>query len=151
MPTPPSDTKPKIFIVHGHDEAAMLRASQHVYSLTGVYPTSLADQAGGGDTIIEKFERIGGEADYAIVVLTGDDVGQTTAAHHEEKEPSPRARQNVILELGYFMGALTRQHVIVLDAGVERPSDIAGLSYVAYSGDWKDDLRKELKHRGLTA
>jgi len=128
--TSPSGTESRIFIVHGHDENAMLRIARHVFSLTGINPISLAEEAGGGDTIIEKFERVGGAADYAIVLLSGDDVGQTTVAHENNEKPQPRARQNVVLELGYFIGKLTRAHVIVVDEGVERPSDIAGLSYV---------------------
>lgn len=88
-PTNPSGTKPKISIVHGHDENAMLRIARHISSLTEINPISLAEEAGGGDTIVEKFERVGGAADYAIVLLTSDDVGQTTAAHEKMDKPSP--------------------------------------------------------------
>lgn len=141
---------PHIFIVHGHDEAARDSIRIYVHELTEVVPTSLAEKPGGGDTIIEKFERIGGSASYVIVLLTPDDIGQTSSAHSGGLDPNPRARQNVVLELGYFIGKIGRENIVVMDGGVERPSDLAGLSYVSYPGtNWKDDLRKELKHAGV--
>ncbi|MFI8593830.1 TIR domain-containing protein [Microbacterium sp. NPDC078428] len=141
---------PDIFIVHGHDEAARDSIRIYVHDLTGVMPVSLAEQAGSGNTIIEKFEKWGGAASYVIVLLTPDDVGHTLAEHQAGSAPNPRARQNVVLELGYFIATLGRANVVVMDASVERPSDLAGLSYVAYPGlNWKDDLRKELKAAGL--
>lgn len=144
-------TPANIFIVHGHDEAARDSVRIAVHDLTGIVPTSLAEKPGRGDTIIEKFEKIGGEASYVIVLLTPDDVGQTSAEHDAGSPPTPRARQNVVLELGYFIGKIGRANVVVLDADVERPSDLAGLSYVKYPGlNWKDELRKELKEAGLT-
>ena len=63
---------------------------------------------------------------------------------------SPRARQNVILELGYFIGKLGREKVCALHAGeVELPSDLHGVIWVPYSGDWKLKLIQELRAAGL--
>ena len=67
-----------------------------------------------------------------IVLLTPDDVGQTVAAHEASEKPNLRARQNVVLELGYFIGKIGRDKMVVVDAKVERPSDLQGLSYVEY-------------------
>ncbi|WP_322412119.1 TIR domain-containing protein [Microbacterium invictum] len=98
---------------------------------------------------MEKFEKRGGSASYVILLLTPDDVGQTISEHQAGSTPSLRARQNVVLELGYFIGKIGRENVVVMDADVERPSDLAGLSYVAYPGlNWKDELRKEFKEAG---
>lgn len=139
-----------VFIVHGHDEAAMNSVRTYVARHTNSLPVSLAEEPGRGRTIIEKFEDIGDNASYVIVLLTPDDVGQTVGAHTAGNEPAARARQNVVLELGYFIGKLGRQNVVVLDATVERPSDLAGLSYIAYPGqNWKDDLREELVAAGV--
>lgn len=155
-PAPPASTSSSedrtgIFIVHGHDEAALNSIRIYVHELTGVVPISLAEQAGRGDTIIEKFERYGSTTAFVIVLLTPDDVGHTLAEHEAGSVPNPRARQNVVLELGYFIGRIGRENVVVIDADVERPSDLMGLSYVAYpKSNWKDDLRKELKAAGLT-
>jgi len=134
-----------IFVVHGHDESALNSIRVYVHRLTGTMPLSLAEEAGAGMTIIEKFESYGKKTGYVIVLLTPDDVGQTVADHDADIRPNPRARQNVVLELGYFIGTLGRKNIVVVNAGVEQPSDIAGLGYVQYPGtNWKDDLRKEL-------
>lgn len=150
IPALPGGDKPSIFIVHGHDTAARDSIRIYVQKHTNVMPVSLAEQPGRGTTIIEKFEKYGGEADYVIVLLSPDDVGQTVARHANGETPDPRARQNVVLELGYFIGKLGRDKVLVMDMEVERPSDLAGLSYVEYPGEnWKDDLREELNEAGL--
>ena len=115
-------------------------------------PTSLAKEAGNGATIIEKFESHGAKTSFAIVLLTPDDVGQTVAAQETGLISNPRIRQNVVLEVGYFIGKIGRKKIVAIDATVERPSDLAGLSYVEYPGDnWKDALRGELEAAGLTA
>ena len=147
--TPVSDA-PTIFIVHGHDEAALNSVRIYVHKRTGIMPVSLAEEPGKSATIIEKFEKHGAKASFVIVLLTPDDVGQTAIAHQAGTSPNPRARQNVVLELGYFIGKIGRENIVVVDADVERPSDLAGLSYVAYPGtNWKDDLRVELEAHGL--
>ena len=147
----PTATPRSIFIVHGHDEAALNSIRVYVFRETGIMPVSLAEEAGLGRTIIEKFETHGSQASYVIVLLTPDDVGQTVGEHDAGVNPNPRARQNVVLELGYFIGAIGRENIVVIDADVERPSDLAGLSYVQYPGtNWKDDLRRELVGARLT-
>ena len=107
----------------------------------------LHEQASGGDTIIEKVER-NADVSYAVVLLSPDDVG---AARDKKDQLQPRARQNVILELGYFIGKLGRARVCPIKRGVvEIPSDLHGVVYVAFEGDgWKNHLVKELKHIGF--
>lgn len=149
---PPKAARPEtsLFIVHGHDEAALNSIRVYAYRETGKMPISLAEEPGRGQTIIEKFENKATAASYVIVLLTPDDVGQTASDHVAEKNPKPRARQNVVLELGYFIGKLGRENVVVIDAGVEHPSDLAGLSYISYPGEnWKDSLRTELAAASL--
>lgn len=144
------DPRRSIFIVHGHNEAALNSIQIYVHNVTGTVPNSLADEAGRGQTIIEKFENSTRNSSYVIVLLTPDDVGQTTIEHQADKAPAPRARQNVVLELGYFIGKIGRENITVIDAGVEHPSDLAGLNYVKYPGEnWKDNLRIELEAAGL--
>ncbi|MDP4331883.1 nucleotide-binding protein [Curtobacterium sp. A7_M15] len=143
----PGATKqgPMIFIVHGHDEAARDSIRIFTQKVTGTLPISLAEEAGKGQTIIEKFESYGTVTSYVIVLLTPDDVGQKLADYQADKDPDPRARQNVILELGYFIGKIGRRNIIVVDAGVENPSDLAGIGYVQYpENNWKESLRTEL-------
>jgi len=66
----------------------------------------------------------------------------------------PRARQNVILELGLFIGAIGRKNVATLcGKGVERPSDIGGLRFVELDdgGGWRYKLAKGMRASGLPA
>jgi hypothetical protein len=57
------------------------------------------------------------------VLLTSDDEGCA-----KDGIPEPRVRQNVLLELGYFIALLGRANVCALKRGtVEIPSDFAGV------------------------
>ncbi|MET3229432.1 UNVERIFIED_ORG: putative nucleotide-binding protein [Burkholderia sp. 1263] len=134
----------RVFIVHGHDHGSREAVARVVETLE-LEPIILGDEANSGQTIIEKFERHA-QVGFAIVLLTGDDVGGKN-----ESNLHLRARQNVILELGYFIGRLSRARVCALyEAGVEMPSDIAGVGYVAFdqAGLWKYEVAKELRAAG---
>ena len=134
----------KIFLVHGHDEGAKESTRRFLEKL-GLETVVLVDMPSEGKTIIEKFETHA-DVGYAIVLLTADDSG----ARQGEK-PSPRARQNVIFELGYFIGRLGRERVCALTRGdPEIPSDYAGVVYMPMKGDsWQMPLMRELKAAGL--
>ncbi len=136
----------EIFLVHGHDNEMKETVARFVERL-GINPIILHEQANAGDTIIEKFERHA-DASYAIVLLSPDDVG---AAKNTENDLKARARQNVVLELGYFIGRLGRSKVCPLVRGIiELPSDIHGVVYVPFEGEsWKMHLVKEFKYLGF--
>lgn len=88
----------------------------------GFQPIILHEQANQGRTVMEKVEAHG-QVDFAVVLLTPDDEGCAKGG-----TPEPRARQNVLLELGYFLGRLGRDKVCALKRGtVEIPSDFAGV------------------------
>ncbi|GAB5447393.1 MAG: hypothetical protein Gyms2KO_22660 [Gymnodinialimonas sp.] len=112
----------KIFIVHGHDGEARETVARFVEKL-GLSAIILHEQANKGRTVIENVEA-NSEIGFAIVLLTPDDLGRAVA----RDELEPRARQNVLLELGYFIGKLGRDKVCALKKGaVEIPSDFAGV------------------------
>ncbi len=109
----------------------------------GLEPIVLHEQANEGLTIVEKFEKHS-DVVYAIVLLTPDDKG---ASIDNLDSLSFRARQNVVLELGYFMGALGRKRVCALHKGeLEIPSDYQGVLYVPMDepGAWKNKVSQEL-------
>jgi len=64
----------------------------------------------------------------------------------------PRARQNVVLEFGYFIGFLGRDRVCCLYKGdVELPSDMHGIVYVPFKesvNEARDMIIKELRAAG---
>lgn len=136
-----------IFIVHGHDEGARETVARFIERL-GFKPIILHEQANRGRTIIEKVEAYG-DVGFAIVLLTPDDEGRMAGGPDLE----PRARQNVLLELGYFIGRLGRENVCALKRGnVEIPSDFAGVVWEAMGPDsaWKLALGRELNAAGYT-
>lgn len=134
----------KIFIVHGHD-GELKQSVARIIEKQGIEAIILSEKANRGRTIIEKFEEnadVGG----AICLFTSDDLGRVKSATDDQ----PRARQNVVLETGYFMGKLGRDHVVLLaDNGVEMPSDLSGVVYTS-TGNWQVELLKELKEMGYT-
>ena len=141
----PSIFSNQIFIVHGHDNAAR-EAVARVVSKLGLIPIILHEQPNRGATIIEKFERHS-DVGFAIILLTPDDEGRAKG----EEKLSERARQNVILEMGYFVGKLGRERVMVLLKGdIEIPSDVIGVMYEPLDdgGAWRFKLGKELQAAG---
>jgi len=141
--TQPVDSK-DIFIVHGHNDAVKFEVARFLEKL-GLEAIILHEQANAGNTIIEKFESHA-NVGFAVILLTGDDVGKVKSAEND----SPRARQNVILEWGFFIGKLGRSKVCALyEKGVELPSDLHGLLYLSLDNrGWQMDLAKELKAAG---
>lgn len=133
----------KIFVVHGRDNEAKEITARFLEKLK-LEPIILHEQASSGRTLIEKFETYSGDIAFAVVLLTPDDVGGL-----KEASPVllPRARQNVILELGYFMGRLGRGNVCALHkGGIELPSDYQGVAYIDMdtAGAWKAKVAQEL-------
>ena len=137
----------KVFVVHGHDEAARETVARFLERLE-LAPVILHEQPNEGRTIIEKIED-NADVAFAVVLLTPDDMGALAANTDNLK---PRARQNVILELGYFIGRLGRERVCALRKdGVETPSDYDGVVYTDLddAGAWKIGLFKELQAAGF--
>ncbi len=134
----------KIFIVHGHDQGAREMVARFVERI-GLEAIILHEQANQGRTIIEKVDAHR-DVGFAVVLLTPDDEGRAKGGSLE-----PRARQNVLLELGYFIGCLGRDKVCALKRGsLEIPSDFAGVVWETMddSGGWKQRLALELDAAG---
>jgi len=145
IPERPASAARKVFVVHGHDEAAKEKMARFLSSLD-FEPIILHEQASGNRTVVEKIEA-NSDVGFAVVLLTPDDVGGAVGG-----DINPRARQNVILELGYFIGKLERSRVTVFKQGnVEIPSDFGGVVYIPFDGRgaWKQALGKELKEAGF--
>jgi predicted nucleotide-binding protein len=131
----------RVFVVHGHNNETKVIVARYLEKL-GLEPIILHEQPDSGNTVIEKFE-IHSAVSFAVVLLTADDLG---AAKSEQTALRPRARQNVVFELGYFVGRLSRRRVCALYSGdVEMPSDYHGVLYVPIDsqGAWKTKLAQE--------
>jgi predicted nucleotide-binding protein len=144
----------KIFIVHGHDTGLKNAIRSYIGDLALTH-VILHEQPDRGRTVIDKFEQESG-CDFAVVTATADDFA-VPAKGLPTKDPDStldkmkaRARQNVIFELGYFVGKIGRGRVMLItDAGVELPSDLAGVVYTVRT-DWTHKLWKELRAAGFS-
>jgi hypothetical protein len=148
--SPEAFMEQSVFVVHGHDEEMKQSVARALEKL-GLHAIILHEQPNSGRTVIEKFMDYGQVASFAVVLLSPDDL-----AYGKDEQPSDaryRARQNVILELGFFLGKLGRSRVVVIHREVERfemPSDYAGVLFVPYDqrGTWQYELLRELKAAG---
>ena len=144
-PQTPMD-KSKVFIVHGHDNAAKEAAARFVEKI-GFEAIILHEQASSGKTIIAKLEEYT-NVGFGIVLYTPCDLG---ISQEEKGELKPRARQNVVFEHGYLIGKIGGENVCALVKGdIEKPTDIAGVVYIKMDegSSWKLDVAKEMKKRG---
>ncbi len=137
----------EVFIVHGHNEK-IRREVELILRRLNLIPITLNQKANKGMTVLEKFEA-NSNVGYAIILLTADDIGYSLT--DGEITAKKRARQNVLLELGFFWGAIRRSNFLCLyEDGVELPSDLSGLVYVKYDEHqkWADRLVIEMREAG---
>lgn len=140
----PAMTK-RVFLVHGRNDAAKNEVTLFLERL-GLEVVILHEQANGGRTLLAKFIEEASSASFAVVLMTSDDVGRL--ATDTNKPPRPRARQNVVFELGFFVGLIGPEKVCALvDPEVERPSDFEPVVYIPFGLEarWKQDLARELR------
>ena len=139
----------KVFIVHGHDLNTLDQIARFADKLE-LEKIILQELPNKGRTIIEKFEEECRGVGFAIVLMTGDDRGAVKDLPFENQRL--RARQNVVLELGFFLGRLGRNRVaVVYEDDIEIPSDYSGVLFVKLesTGSWKLQVAKELKAAGF--
>jgi CheY-like chemotaxis protein len=141
--------KPRVFIVHGHDDITKLELKNYLQNTLNLgEPIILHEQANLGRTIIEKFEEETSNIDIVFVILTPDDFNSDVSFSNNEKR---RSRQNVIFELGYFFAKMNRRSgkiILCYKKSIELPSDISGIIYIDISeGIYaaSENIRLELK------
>lgn len=123
-----------VFIIHGRNlEPA--REIRSILTQIGLNPIILHEQPIISRTVVEKLEKYS-DVGYAVVILSRDEAMPPRKLF--------RTQQNVLVELGYFMGLLGRDRVLVLlQKGVEVPSDIEGILYISFN-DSLDEVRAEI-------
>jgi len=142
-----------VFIVHGRDEEMKQSVARALEKL-GIEAIILHEQPNKGRTVIEKFLDYGEIASFAIVLLSPDDLA--FEKDDEPKDAKFRARQNVVLELGFFLGKLGRDRVVAIHREADRfemPTDYSGVLFVPYDrrGTWQFEMVRELKEAGYQA
>ncbi len=149
---PRANLPKRVFIVYGHDVTARDQLELILLRLR-LEPIVLQNLSGGGDTIIENLDSLT-NADFACVLLTPDDEGRLQGS---QNPLSPRARQNVVLELGMVLARLGRQRVAILvkdtkGQSIERPTDIEGIIYIPFEehiNEAKNKLAARLQEAGF--
>ena len=149
--TPRGEFGNAVFIVHGHDKALKESVARFL-ERQKLRPIILHEQPAQGRTIIEKFEDYS-DVGFAVVLLTPDDVMYVKTEDGERQ--IIRARQNVVLELGFFVGKLGRKRVAVIfiqNSNFEMPSDYRGVEYLEAegTGSWQYRLCVELRAAGYS-
>jgi CheY-like chemotaxis protein len=139
----------RVFVAFGHDPDAK-NAVEDCLKLLGLRPVVLASEPSKSDTIIEMLERLS-DVSFAVILLTPDDEGKSKS----EKGLRQRARQNVVLEWGYFVGKLGRNKVAVLCKNdgppLDLPSNSGGVLWKEMDpdGKWRERLADELNAAGI--
>lgn len=135
-----------VFVVHGHDGELKEKVARYLERI-GLDPVVLHERPNQGRSLMEKFRDHASKVSFAVVLMTPDDVGGPAGSPAIE----PRARQNVILELGFFLGKFESRNVCALVKGhVTQPSDFHGVTYIPADDDtWKMALAKELREAGV--
>ena len=147
----PNSEKTKIFVVHGHDTAA-LEQLELVLRRLGLDPFILQNNDGESKTLIEALEqKIYKESAFGIVLLTPDDYGYPKSKSDSDRKP--RARQNVILELGMVLASLGRDRMVLLKKGaLELPTDVNEVIYLEFNEHVKEvsvKLAKRIRSAGI--
>lgn len=132
----------RVFVVHGQNEIARTSVVAFLES-KGLLGVVLHEQPNMGRHLLTKFIQEADLATFAVILMTDDDVGSVRGGRQ-----APRARQNVILELGYFLSHLGQARVCALiTPGLETPSDFDGIVYISMDADgrWQKELLRELR------
>jgi predicted nucleotide-binding protein len=89
----------KVFVVHGHDGTPKADVARFIEKL-GFEAVILHERPNKGRALITKFREEAAGVGFAVVLMTLDDLGKAEKA----VDLNPRARQNVVFELGFFIG-----------------------------------------------
>jgi predicted nucleotide-binding protein len=154
------EQKTSVFVVHGHNAEALAKLEEWL-AIVRITAVVLSREDESPQSLFQKFMSVANKAQFAIVLLCADDYGasriQYEAANVADKALQFRARQNVILELGFFYGRLGWENVFVLYQepdrvfpNFERPSDLDGVVFDAMTGrTWKRRLEIRLSQAGF--
>jgi len=139
--------RPRVLVIHGHDELNLLRLKEAIRETLRCIPVLLSDKPALGRTIIEKFEEIATDVVFAVALLTPDDrIGIENKQYFQ-------ARPNVLFELGWLYARLGRSRVSILfRRGAELPSDLDGVNRFDFTDNVLDvlpQLKAELQSIGM--
>lgn len=125
-----SHDKIRVFIISSAESLAIARAVQAAFEHDDFLCTIWTDGTFRVTSYtIEALEAQIDNSDFAIAIAHSDDMTATRG------QDWPTPRDNVIFELGLFMGRLGRSRAILMeprDEKVKLPSDLAGITAISY-------------------
>lgn len=124
-----SERRPRVFIGSSTEGLEIAEAIQ--LGLENVAECTIWNQAAFGlsDTVIESIVDATAQYDFAVLVLTADDMSVKRGA----VRAAPR--DNILFELGLFTGALTRARTFMVycqDEKLQLPSDVGGVTAATF-------------------
>jgi len=134
----------KIFVVHGQDNKMKLDVTQTLQKLD-LDPIFLREKQKSPQTLIEKINDYV-HVSFAIVLVSPDNL-----IYPKEKTPNEAkytANQNVIFELGYFLGRLGSKNIVAIyrkNKDFKIPNEYNGILWIEYKNGWYFRLIKELQ------
>jgi CRP/FNR family cyclic AMP-dependent transcriptional regulator len=123
------NTAPKLFIMSSSEAKAIahgVRAGLEHDVFSTVWDDGVFF-AGGYP--LEALERQVSDSDFAVAIAEADDIIESRGVR------APTVRDNVLFELGLFMGKLTRYRAILVHPkrkDLKLPSDLQGLTLISY-------------------
>jgi CRP/FNR family transcriptional regulator, cyclic AMP receptor protein len=134
--------KIRVFVVSSAEALPIARAIQNAFAHDNFTTAVWTDGVfRAGSYLLESLEAEVDESDFAIAIARGDD----STLSRGDNWPTPR--DNVIFELGLFMGRLGRERAILMEPRAEKvklPSDLAGLKTITYHLSSSDDIPAQL-------
>ncbi|QRK06734.1 nucleotide-binding protein [Archangium violaceum] len=134
-------SKPRIFIgssVEGLPIAESIQLGLDYDAECTIWSQGVFGLSGG---TLESLSRAVEEFDFAVLVLTPDDLVQKRG----KTRSSPR--DNVLFELGLFMGALGRERTYIVycrDVPIDLPTDLAGVTVASFGKRTDNNLHAAL-------
>lgn len=150
--------KIRVFIISSVEALPIARAVQSAFEFDNFTVVVWTDGVFKvANYTLQSLEDEIDNSDFAVAIAHPDDKVQS------RKEEWPQPRDNVIFELGLFMGRLGRKRAILMeprDEKVKLPSDMAGITTIPYRYDPDGDteallapactrLRKHIHELGL--
>ena len=134
--------RPVVFIGSSKESLPIARAIRSNFDHDDFIVNLWTDRVFGPSRFpIAELEKLVQEADFAVLVLGTDDIVES----RNEKSNAPR--DNVIFELGLFMGALSHERtfmVIPRESDIKIPTDLSGLTSLSYKSDDSNNLTASL-------
>jgi predicted nucleotide-binding protein len=153
FPNPSTTSSPRtlsrrIIVVSGADNE-MKQALTGALTKLSLIPVVMCEEPSQGKKIVENFTRDYSDVGFAVVLLSPDDFGY--AKNEDATKRKLRPRQDVVFELGFLLGKLSKGNVLVFFrefANFEIPTDFEGIKLIPFDDrdSWKLALIRELSN-----